>query len=295
MAAERKSPRGPAPPCLHAPAGGGRAGRGRAMRGAVVRPRNGPCRPARWVQCVRPDPRARWRGLETRACLGDVRDVACRGRASRYCLSCWRAWREAQCVDPCAVVPGVLPSCVRLTRPPDPARPPALCSAGQVAVSALKVASAGQSHPGDAASAAAGSLAASRPRKKDARGGGRERALLPAARRERPPRNSKNPWQSSSKAASKKVAGSWAADNVKPKHVTARDVLGSLFLMTGLARASRERRSARLATAQRLCPGFDGAHGNVIWMQCRRSLFTFSPLRCATRRSTAAPSSSSHM
>ena len=132
MAAERKSPRGPAPPCLHAPAGGGRAGRGRATRGAVrVRPRNGPCRPARWVQCVRPDPRARWRGLETRACLGDVRDVACRGRASRYCLSCWRAWREAQCVDPCAVVPGVLPSCVRLTRPPDPARPPPSAARGK--------------------------------------------------------------------------------------------------------------------------------------------------------------------
>jgi hypothetical protein len=25
----------------------------------------------------------------------------------------------------------------------------------------------------------------------------------------------------------------WAAENVKPKHVTTRDVLGSLFLMTG--------------------------------------------------------------
>ena len=35
-----------------------------------------------------------------------------------------------------------------------------------------------------------------------------------------------------SKTASNKDVISWAAENVKPKHVTTRDVLGSLFLMT---------------------------------------------------------------
>ena len=295
MAAERKSPRGPAPPCLHAPAGGGRAGRGRATRGAVRVPAQRPV-PPRALGAMRKTGPAR--------ALARTGDASVPGRRARrglpragvallsIVLACLARGSVRGSLRRGAGGPAVLCSSHAAARP---RASPALCSAGQVAVSALKVASAGQSHPGDAASAAAGSLAASRPRKKDARGGGRERALLPAARRERPPFNSKNPWQSSSKAASKKVAGSWAADNVKPKHVTARDVLGSLFLMTGLARASRERRSARLATAQRLCPGFDGAHGNVIWMQCRRSLFTFSPLRCATRRSTAAPSSSSHM
>eukprot|EP00802_Teleaulax_amphioxeia_P018769 Tamp_18977.p2 GENE.Tamp_18977~~Tamp_18977.p2 ORF type:complete len:186 (+),score=17.64 Tamp_18977:622-1179(+) len=58
----------------------------------------------------------------------------------------------------------------------------------------------------------------------------RARGKSPSARSKSPAPASRTP--SSSKAASKKVAGSWAADNVKPKHVTARDVLGSLFLMT---------------------------------------------------------------
>ena len=51
-----------------------------------VRPRDGPCRPARWAQCVRRT-QAGSRRLQTRACQGDARDVACRGRASR----CYRS------------------------------------------------------------------------------------------------------------------------------------------------------------------------------------------------------------
>ena len=38
---------------------------------------------------------------------------------------------------------------------------------------------------------------------------------------------------------------SWAAENVKPKHVTTRDVLGSLFLMTGKKKEIKKKENVK--------------------------------------------------